>query len=80
MRVTGSGNLDLYLNSLDTSSHTTQLTSVAMQSTTNREPVILSNFIDQRAQLEGKTTVINDTFTISRIYVFIKPVAEGYPQ
>lgn len=51
-----------------------------MSALTNREPTVLANFIDQRAQLEGKTTLINETFNISKITIFVKPVATGYPQ
>jgi len=78
-RVTGSGNLQLFLRSLD-NSHNLQLTSIPMQATTNKEPLVLSNFSDQRVQLELRTTEINEVFNVSKIVVFIKPVATGYPQ
>jgi hypothetical protein len=51
-----------------------------MQAATNKEPVVLSNFTDQRVQLELKTTELNEVFNISKIVIFAKPVATGYPQ
>lgn len=79
LRVTGAGSLQLFLRSLDDVNNT-QLASIVMSALTNREPTVLANFIDQRAQLEGKTTLINETFNISKITIFVKPVATGYPQ
>ena len=79
LRTIGSGNLQLFLRSLN-NSHNAQLTSIPMQATTNREPVVLSNFTDQRVQLELKTTVLNEVFNISKIVIFTKSVATGYPQ
>lgn len=43
------------------------------------EPTRLANFTQQRASLEIKTTAINETFTISKVVVFVKPVATSYP-
>jgi len=79
LRVTGSGNLQLDLHSLS-DVNSSSLTDVVLASLTNREPTILANFIEQRAYLEIKTTEINETFVISRITMFIKPVATGFPQ
>lgn len=78
MRVTGNGNLQSYLRSLDNINNV-QLKNHPMSLLTNREPTILTNFSDQRIQLELKTTVIDETFFVSRIIIFVKPVAEGYP-
>ena len=78
MRVVGSGNLQLFLRSLD-DVRNVQLVSHVMAATTNVEPTILANFTEQRMQLEVRTTEINETFTISRIVIFVKPIAEGYP-
>jgi hypothetical protein len=80
MRVLGSGNLQLLLHSLDDSSNSVTLTSIVLQATTNKEPTVLVNFIDQYGQLEIKTTEINETFEISKIVIFVKPTASGYPQ
>lgn len=78
MRAVGSGNLQSFLRSLDNTNNV-QLRNHTLISSTNIEPTILSNFVDQRIQLELRTTAINETFTVSRIVIFIKPVAQGYP-
>lgn len=51
-----------------------------MQATTNREPVVIANFREQRVQLELRTVNIDETFNIKRIILFAKPTATGYPQ
>lgn len=79
MRVTGAGNLQLFFRSLDDVNNV-QLTDIPMAATTNREPNILANFIDQRAQLEFRTILINEVFNISKIRIFTRPIATGYPQ
>lgn len=78
-RVVGSGNLLLNLLSLD-GINTVAMPTLVMSAATNREPTILTNFVDQRAQLEGGTTVIDEIFSISKITIFIKPIGSGYPQ
>ncbi len=80
MRATGAGNLQLFLHSLDDASNSDTLTVIPLQAATNREPTVLSNFIDQYGQLEIKTTLINEVFEISKIVIFIRPVSTGYPQ
>ena len=80
MRVTGAGNLQLFMHSLDDTLNSNTLTSIPLQATTNREPTVLANFIDQYGQLEIKTDVMDEVFEISKIVIFIKPVASGYPQ
>lgn len=79
MRVTGSGDLKTIITSLDDVNES-QLPNIALQSTTNKEPLILCNFREQRAYLEVYTEDIDAKFTISRIVVFVKPTATGYPQ
>lgn len=78
-RVTGSGSLQLFLRSLDNTS-SVQLTSISMSAATNREPTVLANFIDQRAQLEVRTTAIDEKFSISRIILYVRPLASEYPR
>lgn len=80
MRVTGSGVLRSFLHSLDDASNQATLPTITMQANTNREPTILSNFIDQYGQLEVKTTAIDEVFEISKIVIFVRPVSSGYPQ
>jgi len=79
IRVAGSGNLQQYLRSLD-DVHNTQLANVAMEATTNKEANTLANFKDQYSQLEIRTVAIDETFNISKIRIFIKQTATGYPQ
>jgi len=71
LRVNGSASLQLTLYSL---------APITIQSTTNIEPNRLSNFTQQRAKLQIKTTAIGETFLISKIIVFVKPVAKSYPE
>lgn len=78
MRLRGSGNLLMRLLSLDEVKEFV-LAPFVMQVNTDIEPTRLSNFTQQRAQLEIKTTVINETFQISRIVIFSKQVATSYP-
>ncbi len=78
-RVTGSGVFRSFLNSLnEVNSYT--LPTISMLSSTNKEPLVLANFIDQRGYVEFKTTAINETFTISKITIYVKIVGSGYPQ
>lgn len=79
LRVVGSGVLRPTLYSLD-DVRSSVLPTVTMASTTDREPLVLCNFINQRGYLELKTTAINETFTINKITFFVKPIATGYPQ
>lgn len=78
-RVTGSGNLQAELMSMDEVNVNT-LPTIPMQATTNREILVLANFNDQRASLHLFTDQINEVFQISRITIFTRPVATGYPQ
>lgn len=79
LRLNGSGNLRMRLWSLDQVKNTI-LVPIAMQTVTNVEPTKLCNFTQQRAQLEVRTTAIDETFKISKIVIFTKPVATSYPQ
>lgn len=78
LRVTGSGNLQYFLRSLD-NVRNVQLTNHVMVASSNIEPTILANFNEQRVQLELRTTVIDENFVISKIVIFVKSVATGYP-
>ena len=79
LRVTGSGNLNSSLNSLD-DVNVSDLEVIPMVALTNREPTILANYIDQMGCFRFGTTEIGETFVISKIVIFIKPFATGYPQ
>lgn len=77
-RVNGSGSLRTTLRSYD-NVESSSLANVTMAASTNREPTILANFRQQAMQLELKTTAIDETFKISKIVVFVRPIATGYP-
>lgn len=78
MRLTGEGNLRMRLQSLGEVREFVMVPFI-MASPTNIEPTRLSNFTEQRASLEGKTTQIDEVFEISKIMVFAKQVATSYP-
>lgn len=80
MRAIGSGNLLTDAHSLDDASNSSVLPDIPLLAATNREPTILANFIDQRIQLEIRTTEIDEWFEISKIVMFVRPIATGYPQ
>lgn len=46
----------------------------------SREPVRLADFTNQRAQFIFRTSEINESFNISKIVIFVRPVASEYPQ
>jgi hypothetical protein len=79
LRVTGSGSLLQYLKSLNDIS-VSQLETLTMAATTDREPTALAAFISQRGYYQLQTSNINETFNVSKITVFAKPIATGYPQ
>jgi hypothetical protein len=79
LRVKGSANLQLSLFSFD-EVFRLDLLQLNIQSTTNIEPNRLCNFTQQRAKLQISTININDNFLISKIIVFVKPVAQSYPE
>lgn len=78
LRIEGSGNLKCRLLSLSEVKETV-LSPIILIDPTDIEPTRLSNFTQQRAQLEIKTTAINHVFHCSKIVIFAKPVAKSYP-
>jgi hypothetical protein len=79
LRVNGSGNLQMSLFSFD-EVQSVVLVPIPLNSTTAVEPNRLSNFTQQRAKLMIRTFNINETFQISKIIVFTKPVAQSFPE
>lgn len=79
MRATGVGNLLQTMSSLD-GVNTFAMIPFVLVPTTNREPVTLSNFNDQRGQFIIETEDIDEYFIISKIVIYVKPIATGYPQ
>lgn len=79
LRVTGAGNLLMTFRSLD-NINTYAMVPLVMATTTNREPLVLANYMDQRGQLEIRTNAIDEYFEISKISIFTRPTFTGYPQ
>jgi hypothetical protein len=79
LRVNGSAQLRMTLFSLD-KTQSTVLLPLTLASTTNIEPNRLSNFTQQRAKLQITTTGLGETFQISKIIIYTKPVAKSYPE
>lgn len=78
MRVTGSGSLIQTLYSLqDVSSE--ELTDLTMSATTDQEVITLADFKSQRISLDLRVELINEYFNISKIIIYIKPIASGLP-
>jgi hypothetical protein len=78
-RITGSGNLKTTVESYK-SIQFSNLANIAMSSDTDREPGVLANFNAQRMRIRFETDEFDETFTLTRIISFVKPVATGYPQ
>ena len=79
VRATGTASLNLTLFSLDETKNSV-LIPLVIQAKTNIEPNRLSNFTQQRAKLEIRTLAINETFKISKVIVYVRPVAKSYPE
>ena len=79
VRVVGTGNLRLRLNSLSVT-EIQELTPIPMQAATNRIPNVLSNFLQQRAQLRIYTNEIDEVFQIDKVIIYTKPIFTSYPQ
>ena len=79
MRIQGVGNLQMAMYSMDDIRSVTMVP-FPMALLTRIEPNRLTNFIEQRALLEGKTTEIGEFVRINRIVIFAKGYATEYPQ
>lgn len=79
LRVTGVGNLKLSLRSLDDIT-VSNLAVYVMSPTSDREKLILANYKDQRGQIKISTTSFGETFNVSKMILFVKPIWSGYPQ
>ena len=78
LRMTGTGNLLPTLYSFD-KVKVLPLVAMPMVLKTNIEPIRLSNLNEQKARLELRITELDETFKISKVVVFVKPVAKSYP-
>ena len=78
LRATGSASLKLRFTSLD-EVRGSVLVPLTLSVTTNIELTRISNFTEQRSQLEIKTTEMDEFFSVSKVTIFTKPTAEAYP-
>jgi len=82
LRITGTGTLKSKLYSLPDRAgvmRSEDLENLNMTTQTSREPVLLANFMEERAKLKIYTTEIDEIFTIRKITVFIKPTYTSDP-
>ena len=82
LRITGTGTLKSTLYSLPDRAgvmRSEDLENLNMTTQTSREPVLLANFMEERAKLKIYTTEIDEIFTIRKITVFIKPTYTSDP-
>ena len=78
MRIVGTGSFEMTFYSMD-DVNSQVLTAFTLSSLTNREPLRLANFNEQRAYLQGKTTAQGARFRINRIIIFAKSLWNEYP-
>lgn len=84
-RVRGSGQLRTRLYNMgspgdpDSPQRSSDLDNINMTSGAAREKTAIANFQDQGIQIYFRTIFINETFNMSKIVLFVKPVAESYP-
>jgi hypothetical protein len=78
VRALGSGSLRLSLLGLS-EVKTKTLLPLTLSTSSDKELTRIANFNGERAQLEIRTTGINEQFKISRITVFVKPIFTSYP-
>jgi hypothetical protein len=79
IRAVGSASLQLTLYSPSETKESV-LRPLVLQSATDKEMNRLSNFTQQRAKLEIRTTEIGEIFNINKIIIFVKPTAKSYPE
>lgn len=77
-RVYGTGVLRTTLYSYQDVSSST-LPVITMSATADRHPTVISNFSNQKTQIQFQVTGYDETFVISKILAFVKPTATGYP-
>ena len=79
IRIVGLGNLHATLYTLN-SVRSQTLADIVLTPTSSREQTILSNFSSQRIMLRLYTDVIDHTFDITRIIMFLKSLWTQKPQ
>ena len=79
LRVIGSGTLFTTLYSLD-SVYSSALANHTLAVTTNIQPTLLANFIQQRISIRCSVNTIDHYFKMRRLVIYAKPVATSVPQ
>ena len=79
IRVVGEGNLKQAFYGFD-DINSEELNESTLTSTAGPELSTLANFRDQHGQLEVSVDTIDEWFTISKLTIFVKQLASGYPQ
>lgn len=83
MRLKGIGNLKLTLESLGDEEgnplEIQELIDIPMVPATNIQPTRLANFKQMRARLRFETTEFGEFLNLTRLVIFSKRVATGYP-
>ncbi len=77
-RLTGSGTFKTNIISLYDTISVAQ-PNITMSISVPREPTILTNVNQQMAYVYGRVEAIDEYFMVSRIVVYVRPVATGYP-
>ncbi len=81
-RVKGAGVLRTRLYNMGEDANTIRLVNLDnlnLTSGPSREKTAIANFQDQGIQILFRTTGIDEVINMSKIILFIKPVAESYP-
>lgn len=79
MRVTGQGTLKQIFYSLDYI-NTDTLADLTLKTANNTQPFTISNFIDQDAALKVFTQSTDDYMAVSKLIIYMNPIATGWPQ
>lgn len=79
MRVVGDGSLITTLLGYDAINQS-ELFPLTLAEFNNQQPVVLANFRNQRIQIELKVEDIDEWFLCTRLVLFVKESATGYPQ
>jgi len=77
-QLSGSGVMKSTLLSVD-DIYSTALPDIDIPASAARQATILSNFNQERMYLYFRTTKINEVINLSKLVIFIRPVATGYP-
>lgn len=77
-RVVGAGDLVGTFKGLD-NVFTKSILPLTLSATNYKEPTRLSNFVSQRARLRLETLLIDEWAKITKLTIWVKSTATGYP-